>query len=307
MKRKFKAALITLCTCLSPLIAQGPWRDTFEYRSSTDHYWLKLVSPISNGKSTEESWKAEFGIFRWGFVHSRQSRFNLVEKEKPWKVLVSSNGDRVVTISHLVHRGNLDSAAINIYRIDGSLIRAVSLSDIFTPSDLEVIAEKLGAVVFDGELPQEEVIDGRLDEAHGVLLIKAAEQGINTPSAEFPVSLENGQLLAPLKDRLWHRRFFTKVVPERLDGDGIDLFGEAIDSPLPEYSLIQKAAKVRGLVVSEMEVAADGMVVRVKAISGPPLLFKSAEKALSTWRFRASNQSRLGRVALRFGVEETRP
>lgn len=53
----------------------------------------------------------------------------------------------------------------------------------------------------------------------------------------------------------------------------------------PEYPDKAKAERMSGAVLLEVTIRSDGSVTDVQALTGPPLLQKSAVKAVSTWRY----------------------
>jgi TonB family protein len=67
-------------------------------------------------------------------------------------------------------------------------------------------------------------------------------------------------------------------------GETMSVF-EAAQS-LPEYPTTAKEAGVEGTVVVRTTIGKDGLVTNAEAISGPPLLLKSAAEAVSKWEFR---------------------
>jgi len=63
---------------------------------------------------------------------------------------------------------------------------------------------------------------------------------------------------------------------------------KAIYAPAPVYPQLAEHAGVLGVVVLEAEIDEKGNVVNVRAVGGPPLLFKAAERAVAQWKFEPS-------------------
>jgi periplasmic protein TonB len=53
----------------------------------------------------------------------------------------------------------------------------------------------------------------------------------------------------------------------------------------PEYPLLARQAGIQGDVIVSAVIDATGKVVNMKVVSGPPLLFEAAMKALANWKF----------------------
>jgi protein TonB len=58
-----------------------------------------------------------------------------------------------------------------------------------------------------------------------------------------------------------------------------------ISQVTPEYPVLAKQAGIQGEVIISAVIDSQGKVVDMKVVSGPPLLFASAMKALGQWRF----------------------
>src|ERR1035441_155892 len=59
----------------------------------------------------------------------------------------------------------------------------------------------------------------------------------------------------------------------------------AVSKPQPEYSAIARQLKLAGEVVMNAYVSEDGNVEKVEAVSGNPVLARSAKEALMKWKF----------------------
>lgn len=54
---------------------------------------------------------------------------------------------------------------------------------------------------------------------------------------------------------------------------------------IPEYPILAKQAGIQGEVIISAVIDSDGKVIDMKVVSGPPLLFNAAMKALAQWKF----------------------
>lgn len=63
------------------------------------------------------------------------------------------------------------------------------------------------------------------------------------------------------------------------------LVNKRVGGKPPEYPAEAKAARMSGVVLLDVTIRSDGSVTDVHPLSGPPVLQKSAVKAVSTWRY----------------------
>lgn len=73
--------------------------------------------------------------------------------------------------------------------------------------------------------------------------------------------------------------------PEPVKVNGKVMAAKLIHQPLPKYPQDAKDAHVMGTVVLSAIIAKDGSVKDVQIISGPPMLLKSATKAVKKWKY----------------------
>jgi protein TonB len=76
----------------------------------------------------------------------------------------------------------------------------------------------------------------------------------------------------------------TEVTRVQISGETLESY--VIRKVPAAYPLLARQARIEGMVVLSIVVDEKGEVQDVKAISGPPLLARSAEDALRHWRFR---------------------
>jgi len=100
---------------------------------------------------------------------------------------------------------------VAIFRSDGTLVRVLALSDLFTEPDIEVLLEQFVEIVYDAVLPQQLVLDGVLDESRGWLVHRAEQQRSGLARVEFPIDLATGPVVTPMDDHLWQPQLSDKV------------------------------------------------------------------------------------------------
>jgi TonB family protein len=71
--------------------------------------------------------------------------------------------------------------------------------------------------------------------------------------------------------------------PVALDADSSDL--HIIKQTAPLYPPIAKAAHISGQVKLKVEIGVDGRVTNTKALTGPAMLFSSAQECVKQWRY----------------------
>lgn len=90
-------------------------------------------------------------------------------------------------------------------------------------------------------------------------------EGLKAPEAPTPPSVEKPKGPIPVGGN---------VQPPRI-----------IYQTSPEYPLLAKQAGIQGEVIISAVIDSEGKVVDMKVVSGPPLLFSAAMKALGEWKF----------------------
>lgn len=175
----------------------------------------------------------------------------------------------------------------NIHRADGTLVKALTVGDVLTPSDRKSIGMGVALhLTLDGDrlavgLPKFVSGPPEYDEVH--------------------VDLATGELLEPKRDlhpplRAWATpasggkpwsdwTLWTCKDPSALRIASKQLFARAIEKPLPEFPEIGGRARISGIVVVEVVVSETGSVVCTR-FKGLPFGFNEASiAALRRWRF----------------------
>lgn len=71
----------------------------------------------------------------------------------------------------------------------------------------------------------------------------------------------------------------------RIRVGGVIEAARLIHQTMPSYPAIARTAHVQGTVVLHAVIGKDGSITSLQYVSGPPLLVKAAEDAVSTWRY----------------------
>lgn len=194
-----------------------------------------------------------------------------------------------------------------IYRTDGSLIRSLSLEDVLTANDIELLPRSISSIHWGG--------GHAIDEGKKLLVLGIEQCTRARICAENPgevsIHLADGTLLQPVRDLLPQPTVSLRsaVRPSSQEAqvaqiDPVDppcaseagfshapevsfdrLRMAATDLSLPTFTPIARKANVQGTVILELLVE-DGAVVCAKSLTSLPFgLTQSADDAARRWRF----------------------
>lgn len=234
------------------------------------------------------------------------SEFKLVNEVAPVTALVSDDGRYFATFDNW-HSLGFGADTIVIYRTDGSLIRSLSLEDVLTTEDIEVLPRSISSIDWGGE--------HYIDEGSQLLVLRIQRctrfDRCLEKSAEVAIHLADGTLLRPARDLLPQPTVSLRPV---IKPNGQDRQVEPDDPPcasqasfsqapevsfaslqaartdlvLPSFTELARKSGVSGSVILELLVE-DGTVACVKTIKGLPMgLTRSARDAAVRWRFSPS-------------------
>jgi TonB family protein len=183
----------------------------------------------------------------------------------------TDSGERIV----IAGRGE-PFGTITILRGDGAVVAALTAADVFTPRDLETLRahrERFPA---------------------GVVLRDDTVVVDCGPGAEIVFDAMTGERQSPVRNALPAPRVWATSPSRRL-------LAQAVEQPLPEYPRIALLARIRGVVLLDVDVAADGSVSAVRVRK--PLPFgagDAAADAVRRWRFTPRGEPFGGEVDLHF-------
>ncbi|MBX7218327.1 MAG: energy transducer TonB [Blastocatellia bacterium] len=105
--------------------------------------------------------------------------------------------------------------------------------------------------------------------------VRLADQDTSPPQEPAPSKKLQSKLVQPANV------LSAKSVPRWGEG----LYRDAIKRVLPEYPRRAKSQKIQGDVAVEFIIDEKGAVKNARALNGPPLLQRSAVKAIKQWKF----------------------
>ncbi len=263
----------------------------------------------------------------------RVSTFRLAEEDLPEQFLVADDGLYVVGFDlrqRQSRRSGLREGNTLIYRADGSVVSRLTLDDLLTPGDIEVLLRTFTINSCRGLVGP---LSAALDDERDRLLLTFRH---GETEHEIAVDLETGQILTPRRDRLAQMRVTSgvSIAPGDLDPKWLetvctegndpkavfeapDLFRESaapfyarsIERPMPEYPTIAKRARVQWTVEVEVVVTESGRVACARTLRALMGMDKAALAAALRWRFRpfvvdGQPVRALGRFSFRFGYTD---
>lgn len=235
----------------------------------------------------------------------------LVNEVSPVDVLVSNDGNYVVTFDNWHGVGYGDNA-VAIYRAsNGSLIRSFGLSDFLTENDINALPTSTSSIWWGGK--------HRIDSEKAQLVLQVTkgkrthEKG--TEYFEIRADLASGTILDEKRNRLPSLQFIIQPTdvevagvappaslenPECFQGRTPDavssgsLLKQVAKMEIPLYPHAAKAVRATGQVTVQILVTADGGVGCVRAVSGHPLLRASIVASIKKWNFEKAERAYSG-------------
>jgi TonB family protein len=283
-----------------------PWSSV-----SSNGEWKLVVTPVATRKHDHTRaalYQKKDATWR------RRARWKLVNRYGPMHAVVANNGI-TVTFDNRCSYGAGNNVVV-IYRPDGTVVRAYALPDLLLERDISVLPRTVSSIYWSGT--------HRLDEEKRqlILQIKGPER-----TAELPISLETGEMLAP-KKKLFVIRTFDPVVTygadpaddsrnQRCEGGIVvgsaELISRASGPVIPAYPPVAVKARVQGDALLEIAVSNDGIVEKTVVRKSPPFgLDAAAEAAVRQWRFRPLQREgrpvrMCGRLVVHFGAMTVDP
>jgi TonB family protein len=260
------------------------------------------------------------GIFyardKYGNLRERW-KIKLINEVSPVDVLVSNEGDYVVTFDnwHSVGYGN---DVIVIYdAADGKLVKNLGLSDFLTDDDIKNLPATSSSIWWRGK---------HFIENAGKRLVLQVSKGRqdsekNIEYFQVRVDLKTGSVLDEKRDRLPKLQFLIEepgAASQEQNSDAVsenekenecfagkdfkklgtaDFLKRVISKEMPTYSPAAKAVRASGKIVVEVLVSETGDATCARLISGSPLLGSSVVAAVKKWKFEKSDTSYSGYIA----------
>jgi TonB family protein len=242
--------------------------------------------------------KSRFG--RW----QRIASWRLVNEVSPVSALVANDGT-VVTFDNW-HSAGYGDDVIVIYRTDGSLVRQLGLEDLLVPYDISRLRHTVSSIWWSGT--------HRIDEVQRAVIVQVDAKRLE----EFPISLDNGQVLVA-KHALFTPPRTTVTwggndVSLTKCGDAAPITGSELHehgavTTVPEYPEVARKARIAGTVIVEFMIDENGAVTDVVVLKPLPFgLVEATRDAVGRWKFRSFERngkvvSGCGQATLNFEME----
>lgn len=243
-------------------------------------------------------------------------KIKLVNEVSPVNILVSNQGDYVVTFDNWHGVGYGDDVVAIYETTKGNLIKNLSLSDFLTENDIYNLPTSTSSIWWGGK----HSINKENNQL--VLQVTKGKSSFERDADFFTITIElsTGRIIDEKRDRLPSLQFLIEPIDENqeknvaeisknakenecFEGNNFkkissaDFLKKAISQERPVYSPAAKAVRATGKIVVEMLVGERGDVECVRVISGHPLLRYSILEALKKWKFENSEVKYIGRVA----------
>ena len=239
-------------------------------------------------------------------------------------VLVSNNGDYVVTFDNWHSVGYGDNVVAIYSANTGKLVRKLGLEDFLTESDISALPASVSSIWWPGK--------HRFDYSSGHLVLQVTKSTrVWDKDAEFEevrLDLGTGEPLTPKFDRHPSLRYVVAEsgtdaeIPEELRAKahdtcpGVseeqllshsDMSSRIVEKSIPEFTPAARAVGAKGTIVLKISISENGIPQCVKWISGHPLLVKKIADAVEQWRFRPFSESYGGYLVFEANIFTVRP
>ncbi len=227
---------------------------------------------------------------------------DLLNEVAPVDVLVSDQGDYVITFDNWHSVGYGDDVVAIYSATSGKLIKNFGLSEFLTEHDIHSLPRSTSSIWWGDE--------HFIDQANRQLVLQVAK-GKRTFEKDVKyfqirVELSSGKVLDEKRDRFSSLQFKIEQIGELNNVDENVLEGVAVaclngedanritneelterikSEVLPEYPPAAKAVRAQGTVIVAIRVNKDGTVACSEAISGHPLLRATLVNAAKKWTF----------------------
>jgi len=229
----------------------------------------------------------------------------------PVSVLISNNGDYVITFDNWHGVGYGDNVVTIYDGQTGTLIKKLGLSDFLTESDIYNLPASTSSIHWHGT--------HEIDYVKSELILKVVKPAKDEQFFDIRVNLKDGAVLDEMKDRIPSLHFLlsSKVAEEKdpvfpvkentatcasMDGalqiSTTELNKRIISSEMPNYPPAAKAVRALGESVFQVVISPVGEVECVIPISGHPLLRAALTNAMNKWKFEQSHARYTGKIII---------
>ena len=183
----------------------------------------------------------------------------------------------------------IDRSLFRIFAADGSVIRDLPASDVFTPSDAAALHDWnfWSGTFIRGDDLVIAVPASRRTRATEEVRIRLADGSVTRPPHDISPQPRVWATVADPPRRRWtiEPPCFADLVSHAARISPKQLFARAIDRPLPPYPVLARKARIAGNAWAEVIVSASGAVV-CSRIGGLPFgIGEAVEQAVRRWTF----------------------
>jgi Gram-negative bacterial TonB protein C-terminal len=293
-----KIIIVTICVLFYSLVAKADtWLlpDTKKHCSENKKFCLKvepkkLESQLSyfqdkvNDKENAGADKKLKENYCKGTFYAKGKKLwkiKLDNEVSPVEVLVSNNGDYVVTFDNWHGTGYGDNVVAIYETSNGNLVKKLGLEDFLTPNDIENLPRSTSSIQWSGE--------HHIDYEKKHLVLKVVKPSKNRNEFfDVKVDLINGKVLDE-ESSCSNGNDVLSLKPS-------ELLSKIISKEIPKYPPAAKAVRATGIVVINVLISENGDVECAKTFAGHPLLRAILQKSISNWKFEKTNTKLAGQI-----------
>jgi Gram-negative bacterial TonB protein C-terminal len=322
-----KILVVAICLLSCPFIVKADtWLlpETKKYCSQNKKFCLKvepkkLESQLSyfqdkvNNRENAGADKKLAENFCKGTFYAKGKKLWKVKLDNevaPVEVLVSNNGDYVITFDNWHGTGYGDNVVAIYETSTGKLLRKVGLEDFLTDSDIYNLPHSVSSIKWSGEHQidyvkknlvlkvvkpsknRNEFFDVRIDLVNGKVLDEKIDR---LPSLQFLLETKDSFDVSELKHIL-NEENSCSIQKNFLSLKPSELLSKVLYKEIPKYPPAAKAVRATGLVIINVIISENGDVECVKTFAGHPLLRAILQKAVSNWKFEKHNTKLAGQI-----------
>ena len=283
-----------------------------------DYFEDKEAGKENAGADKREKENYAKGIFyardKFGNLRERW-KIKLVNEVSPVDILVSNEGDYVITFDNWHNVGYGNDVVVIYDAADGKLVKNLGLSDFLTDSDIENLPRTSSSIWWRGkhfiETPEKRLVlrvtkgrppsekesnyfQVRVDLSTGSVLDEKRDR---FPSLQFLLEqfdANQEQNINAISKNEKENECFAGKNPQKLSA--ADFLKKVIAKEMPAYPPAAKAVGATGNVIVEVLVSESGEAACARVISGHPLLSNSVLAGVKKWKFEKSDASYSGYI-----------
>lgn len=249
-----------------------------------------------------------------GIFYSRGKKLwkiQLDNEVSPVSVIVSNDGDYVITFDNWHGTGYGDNVVAIYNGENGTLIKKLSLSDFLTESDIYSLPHSTSSIQWSGEhqinyeknqlvlkvvkpsKTNSEYFNVHINLNSGAVLDEKIDR---IPSLQFLITTKetDGNLKAREADELVTSTCQAEGETEQISSSGI--LKKILVKEIPEYPPAAKAVRATGTSVFKVIISEQGEVECINSLSGHPLLRATLINAIKKWKFEKSKSKYTGQI-----------